>query len=214
MAQQIRVTVESLDDTGCVISKDVVMTKVIVKPDHIVELGLRHAEQVDLLKHVQQKLLDHQSTFLKDDFSVCPKCSGKLHKRGSVKSDFHAIFTDHKIAVGRKVCKSCGWTSIPSIRSLFGDASHPDLIKIQAELGANHTFRQAQKLMNLFSDMQRSINSHDRIKRITEAVGDNIAQHPSPNPKNIKPAPHLYVQVDGGHVATTEQDKRSFEALS
>ena len=166
MAQQIRVTVESLDDAGCVISKDVVMTKVIVKPDHIVDLGLRHAEQVDLLRHVQQKLLDNQSIFLKDDSSTCPKCSGRLHKSGSVKSDFHAIFTDHKIAVGRKVCKSCNWTSTPSIRSLFGNASHPDLIKIQAELGANHTFRHAQKLMNLFSNIKRSINSHDRVKRI------------------------------------------------
>ena len=214
MAQQIRVTVESLDDAGCVISKDVVMTKVIVKPDHIVDLGLRHAEQVDLLRHVQQKLLDNQSIFLKDDSSTCPKCSGRLHKSGSVKSDFHAIFTDHKIAVGRKVCKSCNWTSTPSIRSLFGNASHPDLIKIQAELGANHTFRHAQKLMNLFSNIKRSINSHDRVKRITEAVGNNIAQHPIPNPKNIKPAPHLYVQVDGGHVATTEEDKRSFEAMT
>lgn len=40
MAQQIRVTVESFNDTGCVTSKDVVMTKVIVKLDYIVDIGL------------------------------------------------------------------------------------------------------------------------------------------------------------------------------
>ena len=214
MVQQMRVIIESLDDTGSVIAREVVMSKSVIKPNSIVDLGLRQSEQIDLLRHVQHKLLDNQSVFLKDDFLVCPKCSGKLHKSGSVKSDFYAVFTDHKIAIGRKVCKSCNWTSTPSIRSLFGDASHPDLVKIQTELGANHSFRKSQKLMNLFSTLARSVNSHDRIKRVTEAVGADLAKHPSPNPTNIKSASHLYVQVDGGHVATVEQGKRSFEAMT
>ena len=214
MAHQIRVTIESLNDAGEVISKDIVMTKNVTKPNHSIDLGFRHSEQIELLKHIEQQLLDQQSIFLKDDLSVCPKCSGKLYKSGYVKSDFHSVFTDHKVAISRQVCKLCKWTNTPSIRSLFGDASHPDLVKIQTELGANHTFREAQKLMNLFSNAKRSTNSHDRIKRVTETVGHNIAEHPDTPIKNIKPVEHLYVQVDGWHVATVEPGKRTFEAMT
>ncbi len=214
MANQIRVIIESLNDAGDVIDKDIVMTRSVTKPNHSIELGFRHSEQIELLRHIEQKLLNMQSIFLKDDLSACPKCSGKLYKSGYVKSDFHSVFTDHKVAISRQVCKLCKWTNTPSIRSLFGDASHPDLVKIQTELGANHTFREAQKLMTLFSNAKRSTNSHDRIKRITEAVGQSLAEHPCAPKENIKPADHLYVQVDGGHVATVEPGKRSFEAMT
>jgi hypothetical protein len=214
MVHQIRVIVESLNDAGDVVGTEIVMTKSVVKPNHIIELGLRHSEQIDLLRQIEQQLLDKQSIYLKEELLNCPKCSGKLYKSGYVKSDFHAVFTDHKVSTSRQVCKLCNWTSTPSVRSLFGNASHPDLVKIQTELGANHTFREAQKLMNLFSNTQRATNNHDRIKYITETVGQDLCDNPEAPPQKIPPVSHLYVQVDGGHVATTERDKRSFEVMT
>lgn len=107
MTHQIRIVIESLNDTGDVISKEIIMTKSVTKPNNIIALGFRHSEQIDLLRHIEQKLLDNQSVFLKEDLSVCPKCSGKLYKSGTVKSDFHSVFTDHKIAISRQVCKLC-----------------------------------------------------------------------------------------------------------
>lgn len=214
MTQQIRVIVESINDLGEVVGQEIIMTKSIVKPNTIIDLGIRHSEQIDLLRHIQQKILDKQTIYLKEDLSACPKCNGKLYKSGYVRSDFHSVFTDHKVAATRQICKLCKWTSIPSIRSLFGDASHPDLVKIQTELGAKHTFRDAQNIMDLFSNTERSTNNHDRIKRMTETVGQHIAAHPDAPPADIKSVEHLYVQVDGGHVATVEQDKRSFEVMT
>lgn len=191
------------------------MTKSIIKPNSILDLGLRHSEQVDLLRHIQQQLLDKQSFYLKEEHPACPKCGGKLYKSGYVKSDFHAVFTDHKVAASRQICQHCKWTSVPSVRSLFGDSSHPDLIKLQCELGANHTFRDAQRLLNLMANTKRATNSHDKIKRVTEAVGQHIADDTrSVRTDHISPAAHLYVQVDGGHVATVEEGKRSFEVMT
>ena len=119
----IRIIVESVDDNGELIEKEIVMTKNIAKPEGIIDLGFRHSEQIDILRHVQQQLLNKQSVFLKEDLQNCPKCKDKLYKNGYVKSDFHSVFTDHKVAVIRQRCKSCNWTSIPSIRSLFGNSS-------------------------------------------------------------------------------------------
>ena len=214
MTQQIRVIVESLNDAGDVVGKEIVMTKSVIKPNSIIDLGLRHAEQVDLLRHIQQQLLNKQSIYLKEELTMCPKCSGKLYKSGSVKSDFHSVFTDHKVAASRQVCKLCKWTSTPSVRSLFGDSSHPDLVKIQCELGANHTFREAQQIINSLSNTARTTNNHDKIKRMTETVGQDIAEHPDALPSVVKSVAHLYVQVDGGHVTTVEPDKRSFEVMT
>jgi hypothetical protein len=215
MTQQIRVVIESLNDAGEVTGKEIIITKSVVKPNSIIDLGFRHSEQIDLLKHIQQQLLDKQSVFLREGLSSCPKCNGKLYKRGYIKSDFHAVFTDHKVAASRQICKLCKWASIPSIRSLFGNASHPDLVKVQCELGATHTFRDSQKIMNLLANTKRSTNNHDKIKRMTEAVGQHIAEHPDViQSSDIKQVEHLYIQVDGGHVTTVEQDKRSFEVMT
>jgi hypothetical protein len=197
MIHQIRVIVESLNDAGDVVGKEIVMTKSVVKPNHIIELGLRHSEQIDLLRQIEQQLLDKQSVYLKEELLSCPKCSGKLYKSGYVKSDFHAVFTDHKVSTSRQVCKLCKWTSTPSVRSLFGDASHPDLVKIQTELGANHTFREAQKMMNLFSNTQRSTNNHDRIKHIVEIVGQDLSDNPEAPPKGI-PSVSLHIPSQSG----------------
>ena len=210
----IRIIVESVADNGEVIEKEIVMTKNIVKPEGIIDLGFRHSEQIDILRHVQQQLLNKQSVFLKDNLKNCPKCKGKLYKNGYIKSDFHSVFTDHKVAVSRQRCKSCNWTSTPSIRLLFGNSSHPDLVKIQCELGANRPFRGAEKALDLIANTERSINSHDGIKCMTESVGKHIGDNPDQPSVSIKSSSHLYIQVDGGHVSTIQEEKRSFEVMT
>ena len=45
MVHQIRVIVESLNAAGDVVGKEIVMTKSVVKPNHIIDLGLRHSER-------------------------------------------------------------------------------------------------------------------------------------------------------------------------
>ena len=213
-ASQLRVTVEVLSEDGEVISHEIIQTKEIKKPTSAFELGFRHSEQISLIERIQQLLLNAQAPLLDSDLSNCAKCGSKLYRSGTVKSDLYSVFTNHKVAIGRKVCKSCKWSLTPSIRSIFGSASHPDLIKIQSELGANHTFRECSNILNLLSNMERPVNNHDKIKRVTEAVGHDISSNPIEPAQEIKPSLELCVQVDGGHVSTVEDNKRSFEAMT
>ncbi|NDH09880.1 MAG: hypothetical protein EBY16_09830 [Gammaproteobacteria bacterium] len=76
MTQQIRVIVESLNDAGDVVGKEIVMTKSVIKPNSIIDLGLRHAEQVDLLRHIQQQLLNKQSIYL--NIPIAIESTGKF----------------------------------------------------------------------------------------------------------------------------------------
>ena len=62
MANQIRVIIESLNDAGDVIDKDIVMTRNVTKPNHSIELGFRHSEQIELLRQIEQKILNMRSS--------------------------------------------------------------------------------------------------------------------------------------------------------
>lgn len=158
-----------------------------------------------------------QSTWLKEDTSQCSQFSSKLKFAGSIASHFHSVFTDHKVFAKRQKCcnKKCGWTSVPSISSQFNTNSHPDLFKLQTQMACNHTYREAEKLMNAYSFYTRKINNHDHINSVVEIVGNYISEHQVEEvPDNTKHTAELICQVDGGHLKSSIDGQRSFEALT
>jgi len=103
-------------------------------PASILELGLRHEEQISVRK-VQNSVLAAQSKLIDTGYDVCPKCGDKLNKTGHAKSNFHAVFTDHQVgyrninARNRVIGKV-----LPTTTSVFGTSIHPDLL-LQCEQG-------------------------------------------------------------------------------
>lgn len=108
-------------------------------------------------------MLALQSPQLSEKLEECPKCGGRIQKTGYKESDFHSVFTDHKVKVQRQQCSKCKWNSIPSVKSLLKTAIHPDLSKLQCEMGAEHSYRDIQKILNAKSYAKRSINNHEQI---------------------------------------------------
>lgn len=178
MNDQIRIIVEHIRD-GQVAESSIVLEQTVNQVESIADLGFNHQHQMDILKGCQDGLLKAQSTWLKENISQCPQCGSKLKFAGSIASHFHSVFTDHKVFAKRQKCcnKECGWTSVPSISSLFNTNSHPDLSKLQTEMACNHTYREAEKLMNAHSYYTRKINNHDHIHNIVEIVGNYISEH-------------------------------------
>lgn len=216
MKNQIRITVEHLVN-GKIIETNVTLEQTVSKPKNISELGFNHQQQINIIKGCQESFLKAQSKFLEEDIERCPKCGSKLMYVGSVSSHFHSVFTDHKIPVKRKKCcnTKCNWFSIPSISSLFETNVHPDLSKLQTETACNHTYREAQNIMNAHSYYPRKANNHEHIYRIVEVVGNYISQHQvTAIPDNIAPVDNLVCQVDGGHLKSAEEGHRSFEVLT
>lgn len=216
MKDQIRITVSHLVD-GKVVENKVIVDQVVRKVNNIFELGFNHKQQINIINVCQEGLLKIQSGYLEENIEICPKCNSKLKYAGKVQSHFHSVFTDHKISVKRKKCcnSECGWTSVPSINSLFKTNIHPDLSKIQVETACNHTYRETQKIVNSYSYYSRKVNNHEHIYRTVEIVGNYISNHQTTEiRKDILPAKELICQVDGGHLKSKEKDSRSFEALA
>ncbi len=82
-------------------------------------------------------------------------------------------------------------------------------------MACNHTYREAENLMNAYSYYSRKINNHDHIHNIVEIIGNYISEHQIEDvPDNIEHTAELICQVDGGHLKSSEDGQRSFEALT
>ncbi len=200
------------------VKSDIVTICDIRPPKSILDLGLRHQEQISLLTKVQNALLAEQSALIDLGYVTCPNCRNKLKKNGFMPSNFHAVFSDHKLHIQKHRCHhpDCNWQSTPTT-TVFGTDIHPDLAKLQCEQGALFSYREAQTNLEKLNCARRSINNHTRIQSLTNQVGTQLSQDivrkPDPN-ECAAEVTDLIVQVDGGHIPVKEKGKRSFEALS
>ncbi|MBV8883870.1 MAG: hypothetical protein JO235_07700, partial [Chroococcidiopsidaceae cyanobacterium CP_BM_RX_35] len=139
MDYELRIVVEKVAVSSQeVVNRDTLKVYDVKAPESILELGLRHEEQISLLEKVQNSVLAAQSKLIDTGYDVCPKCGHKLNKTGHAKSNFHAVFTDHQVGIQKHKCRNpeCDWQSTPTTTSVFGTSIHPDLAKLQCEQGA------------------------------------------------------------------------------
>ncbi len=72
--------------------------------------------------------------------------------------------------------KSCNWNKSSSLVQQLSGTMHIDLVKLQTEHGANGSYRKAATGL-AHTTGKRRINNHTRIRRITNAVGNILAEH-------------------------------------
>jgi len=220
MEYELRIIVEKVAVSSQeVVKRDTIKIYDIQQPKSILDLGLRHAEQISLLEKVQNAILAEQSVLIDSGVKVCPNCGQKLRKNGSQNSDFHAVFSDHKLRLQRHCCSNanCSWQDASTVQSLFGTNIHPDLAKLQCEQGAMYSYREAEQNLGKLNCQPRSVNNHAQVKRITDRVGSLLAEQnriPLAPQESASPAQDLIIQIDGGHIPIQEKNLRSFEALS
>src|SRR5919204_5557902 len=105
MDYALRIVVEKVAISSHeVIKRDTITSYAVQCPTSIVELGLRHAEQIALLEKVQNIVLAEQSHLLDPGMPVCPTCGNTLKKNGYKASKFHAVFSDHIIRIQKPHC--------------------------------------------------------------------------------------------------------------
>lgn len=216
MPKSYRIVFESYDKKAP--KKTLVRTNLvegaIEKSTSLLDFSMGHTKQIELIKksgdcYLAEKLM------LDEDNRICPDCEGKLMKLGKHESTFYDVFTDHKIIMQRLKCTSCHKEQPSTVRTLFNGVESAELMKIQSELGAKHTFRDCEDILRLISNNHRKINNHDRVKQVVESVGDSLdlITDQEIDVISVDSADELILNVDGGHIKTTE-DKRSIEAMA
>jgi hypothetical protein len=186
MDYELRIVVEKVAvHSQEVIKRDTITSYALQRPTSIIELGLRHAEQISLLEKVQNILLKEQSVLLDSDTPGCPVCGHPLKKNGYKASNFHAVFSDHTVHMQTYYC------------------SHPDLATLHCEQGALYSYREAEKNLERWNGHPRRVNNHTHVKRMTDKVGAVLSEHNQRAPAAVEcaaPAQDMIIQVDGGHI--------------
>jgi hypothetical protein len=199
-----------------IVDRKIIVDKEIKKPEKIEDLGYDHKEQINILQEIQDAFLFTQSTLIISN--KCSTCGSRVIKSGYAPSDFHTVYTDHKLRISRLECcnKECTKRRMtPTIYSLFGSNMHPDLLEKQIKIAAEQSFMDSQKSLERENGRYRTINNQLTIKKNTEKIGKilNDIHQEEPVTTNIKFAKELIAQVDGGYVKSKEKNNRNFEVL-
>lgn len=218
MGLRQRIVSEIYDEKDSrIVDRQIIKDKEIKKPEKIDDLGYNHEEQIAMLQSIQDMFLNEQrNSLVPEKCTVCG--SSKISKSGSVPSDFHAVYTDHRLMIPRIRCcnKDCSTGNINmSIYSLFGSNMHPDLVKKQVEVASETSFMNAQKYFEKDNGRYRSINNQLTIKKTTDKVGSILSElHQEVLDKDIAvPVESLIVQVDGGYIKSLGKNSNGFETL-
>jgi len=215
MPHIVKIIAQLVDEqTGKVIEQQVVQQKHVSLPPTFDDFGLRHKQQVELIKNSQDFLLKFECKLLSTDIT-CPHCGSKPRKQGMIDSDFHDVYTDHKISIQRLSC-TCGWRNHYTLNSIYGSSIHPELAQLQAKHASNMSFEKACQLINDFSGGDRKINNRATLSRITHKVGDCLDIYKKSEEWSSESsviATELIMVTDGGHVQDRDINKHSFEEM-
>ena len=113
--------------------------------------------------------------------------------------------------------RTCKWQSTQTAKSAVGEKVSPELLKVQAELGAKNTYRKSADMLRLMVGGRRRINNHNRISKTTNRIGEHVEKLRSEQilegPANTVPATEIVLSVDGGHIHDSDNPGHNFEAM-
>lgn len=219
MSTHCRVIVQTYDtkSSNDVIRESEVLNLKVLVPSNCLDISIGMGNQLKVIRKVQDHILSEKMRLVdQGNKGNCPKCQRKMNKVGRQDSPLHDVFSDHTVYIQRTRCSNCDFKTPSTVNQLLGTTMTGELTKIQSELGAKHTFREAEELLDLFSNGERKINNHDRVKKSTESVGVTVSTLKKTEKEVIEAAAakELIINVDGGHINTNEEGKRSMEALT
>ena len=217
MGKCYRVTFECYEKENPdeVLSKSTVLDGTIEKPTNRLNFSMGLRNQIELVQNVQDQVLLEKTKLLNETSEKCPKCEIKLAKFGKHVTNFHDVLSDHKVEIQRLKCRKCKYETPSTVKEIIQGSLSGDLMRIQSQLGSAHSYRESEEIFDLFSNKPRQVSNHERIKRVVESVGQSVERMKKEEKEIIAapPAAELILNVDGGHIKTTEDDKQSMEAM-
>ena len=212
MATAIKIIAQHYEvGSGEILEENVLRTDLLEEAKELKDLGYLHFEQIDLMAKCQEFKISRQIKLI-NDTSTCPKCGEKVHKKGNYTSKFHAMYSDHSVTIKRVYCtRGC---DLPyTVEGLYGNTTHPELLKKQAELASNTSYVKASYGLNYDSESDRAIHNRTHLSRVVVKVArglEDIKTKEQDVPDiGVK---ELVVNIDGGHIKNRGEG-RSFEAM-
>ncbi len=217
----VRIFVETVFENGEVRTHDVGQ---ICRPHEDAGpegLGLRLDEAKRFLKRLQEAVLCDQIDEALEAKRNCRACGEQraIHDdRGRSLDTLYGRFRIKAPRLRQCPCEAAAGKTSPVLRSPLSDRyserATPELQRLQAELGARHSFREAAQLMETFLPCapQHNTTVRNRLGRVTETLEETKAAQIETN-ADVKSSP-LTVFLDGAHIrCRPEFQKRHLDVV-
>ncbi len=169
------------------------------------EVGLSLAEGKKLLSELQRLMLQTQMEEYTVCARVCPECLKLRRQRDCRTRTIQTLFGTVMGDAPRISICPCSNTmgfvdlSFSPLAQLLPDRCTPELRRIQAELGARHSFREAGRLLSIL--LPCSPTNHATIRNRTHHVAGQIEARVAEAPKEAPAlADEMVVMIDGAHI--------------
>jgi hypothetical protein len=172
------------------------------------EIGLTLAEGKELLSELQRLVLQTQMEEYTMCARVCRECLTIRRQRDCRTRTIQTLFGTVKVDAPRiSVCpcsNEMGFVdlSFSPLAQLLPDRCTPELRRVQADLGARHSFREAAQLLSTL--LPCSPSNHATIRNRTHRVAAEIEAKAPEAPKDAATSNgEMIVMIDGAHIRAT-----------
>jgi hypothetical protein len=169
------------------------------------EVGLTLAEGKDLLSGLQRLMLQTQMEEYTTCARVCTECLTLRRQRDCRTRTLQTLFGTVEVDPPRISVCSCsnemGFVdlSFSPLAQLLPDRCTPELRRVQADLAARHSFREAARLLSTL--LPCSPTNHATIRNRTHRVAAEIEAKAPEVPKAVPEAnDEIIVMIDGAHI--------------
>jgi len=169
------------------------------------EVGLTLAEGKDLLSELQRLVLQTQMEEYVICARVCRECLTLRRQRDCRTRTLQTLFGTVEVDAPRiSICpcsNEMGFVdlSFSPLADLLPDRCTPELRRVQADLGARHSFREAAQLLSTL--LPCSPANHATIRNRTHRIAAEIEAKAPEAPRDV-PAlnDEIVVMIDGAHI--------------
>ena len=186
------------------------------------DLGLCLVEAKSLLKEIQRSLLQDQVEEISEVARVCRFCGTYLPVHDRRQRRIDTLFGRVNVEVPRVRMCMCGLPGFPTLKvarspltRLLPDHATPELRRLQAELGARHSFREAARLLNELTPCakQNHVTIRNRLVTIADDLANDERSAASEGDQHSKSS-DITVFLDSAYVRSRpEYQRRNFEIV-
>jgi hypothetical protein len=184
--------------------------------------GLLLEDAKAILGQLQKAILLDQIEEISQASRICPDCDGVRAIHDCRSRVLDTLFGRFEVKVPRIRRCACNEKSdvvlggpLSPLAHFFPDRSTPELRRLQAELGARHSFREAARILETFLPCAKQVNTsvRNRLGKVAREICDS-EQTESLVPSAAEEAPALTVFLDGAHIrCRPEYQKRHLDVV-
>jgi len=177
--------------------------------------GLMMKDSQSLLCGIQEAVLRDQIEEISEVSRICPDCNKVRAIHDYRPRVVDTLFGRFRIKAPRMRRCACNAKSkvvlggpFSPLAHVFPDRSTPELQRLQAELGARHSFREAARIMETFLPCARQMNTtvRNRLGKIAQDIsGIDRAERAVDEDAT---SPPLTVFLDGAHIRSRPEYQR------